>query len=138
MNQPVLEGAPEALDAPFRLRRVCSDQFDPEFGHSSAELSGGTTAGELVLKRLRTGRPKDTVLVGIKRLGDTDLQAKVAEQKKIAVRIFRIAEARCFYAAPSVINERKQSEPGSALLKPSVQASIDLKKHADLWLAFPP
>src|SRR6266446_344230 len=45
LHQAVLEGLEQSLDAPFRLRTLCRDPFDPQFAKCPSELGARPPEG---------------------------------------------------------------------------------------------
>ena len=69
LDQPVLQGAEGALDAPLGLWTVRGDPLDAQFAQGPAELRAGRLAAQLLVPRSRTGRLKNAVFIGVQSQG---------------------------------------------------------------------
>ena len=65
LHQAILQSFKQPLDTPFRLRTVGRDPFDPQFVQRSPELRAQRISPQLFGKRLRTGRSKNAVFIGV-------------------------------------------------------------------------
>ena len=65
LHQTILKSFKQPLDTPFRLRTVGRDPFNPQFVQRSPELRAQRISPQLFGKRLRTGRSKDAVFIGV-------------------------------------------------------------------------
>ncbi len=131
-DQPILEGAAEALDTAFRLRRRGGDPLDAEFGEGPADLGGIGAPAQLLLQRQRGlfRSVEDAVVIGI----DGDRYAvgrgDLAEEQEVARRILALAEDGPQDGAGGVIDGMKQDEGGAAVLQPGVMTAVHLDEHA--------
>jgi hypothetical protein len=67
LHQTALESLEQPLDAPFRLRTLRRDPFDPQFLEGSSELRACSFSAQLFRECGRPSRPEDAVFIGVMR-----------------------------------------------------------------------
>lgn len=132
--EAVLEGAPEALDTTLGLGRASADPGDAEFVEDAPDLSGQRFPGELLCQcegHFRFGL-EDLVAVAVKGEGKAASPCYSAQEQKVALGVFLLAEGGERNIAGGVVNPADKSEPGAVGAEPLVTAAVDLQEHPGL------
>jgi len=130
-GQPVLEGAPEPLDAAFGLGRSSQEELDAELLEQPSKLSRPLSAGELLVKaRFSVGRAEeDPMAIGIDGERNAFSLDRLAHQLEIPLGVFLLAKQGPGHLTRRVVDPAHQAEPGTAALEPVVATGINLQQH---------
>ena len=93
-HQPLLEGAPEALDSALGLGRKGQDGLDAQFPQSPAQLGGLALPSQLFLQgfRLLGVDGEDAVLVAVQGQRDSLGADDLPEKQEVALGVFLLPE----------------------------------------------
>ncbi len=134
-DEPILEGAEEAFNAPFGLRTGGRDPGDAKLAQHAADLGGGALPLQLLLQRpARVSCAfEDAVPIGVDGEGQAGTEGELAEDLEIAVGGFLRVEPASEHVAGGIIDERMQDEGRATLLQPGVVAAVALDEHTPAW-----
>jgi hypothetical protein len=132
-HQPVLEGAPDPLDAALRLGRAGGDRADAELRERAPDLGRPTPVGELLLEA-RGCRRCDEDRVAVVVHGDRPPVPAdgVAQDLEVARRVLLVAERRGGQRARRIVDRTQEREPRAAPTEPVVAAPVELEQQARL------
>lgn len=139
-HEAILEGAKEALDAAFPLRRRGRDPADAEFPKGPADLGLAGDAAELLIQGEREPGigAKNAMAIGVDRTGEAIAAGEAAEEEKVAMGIFLRTEDPVEYPTRSVIDGSVEDQPRSTLLEPGVLTAVHLDEEPRLRHALAP
>lgn len=141
-DEAILEGPPQALDAPFGLRRGRRNPLDVQFSEGAAELREGMgTPLQLVVDRqwpLVCLGGDDPVSISVEGDGDAMMTDGVAQDHEVAVGVFLLAEDGGGHLARCVVDRGMQDEARAAALEPVVVTPVPLEHETGLGHALTP
>jgi hypothetical protein len=141
-HQAVLQGVPEALDAPLGLGRAGRDGEDAQLLQRPPELGGLRPASQLLLQAPGDlGVPlEDAMAVAIEVQGDALGAEDLTQQQEVAVGILLLAEDGGHDLARRIVDRSKQGAAGLIGPQPVVGTAVDLQQHPRLGhpIASPP
>src|SRR3989442_4276296 len=129
-DQAVLEGAPEALDATFGLRRRSEHHLHLELGEGPAELGRLALSGQLLRGALALAvrAPEDAVPVAVHRQRHAALK-ELAQHLEVPGDVLLLAECRTEHLAGGVVNGPEQRGLRPIRAEPAMPAAIELGEH---------
>jgi len=130
-GEAILQHAPEALDAAFGLRALCSDEGDAELLQSATELSGLALAGELFVDGpvLVVAR-EDAAAIAVEGDRDPIAAQQALQQSEIALGSFRGEELGGQDFAGGVVLHTQGGEQWAATFEPVVRGAVQLDEFA--------
>jgi len=134
-DQPILEGAEQALHPSLSLRGVGWDELDVQLIEQPSELAAGQCSGQLLLYGGLFGALEDGVAIGVDGHGKAVGAADGLKQQHVSRGVFLLSEDRSHHLAGCVIYGRKEAQTGTSLLQPLMVAAIHLQEHSRLRVA---
>src|SRR5260370_18774779 len=130
-REPILQGAPEALDAAFGLGRAGLEIADAEIGEHAAEVGGILVALQL-LREAPVGVVADENIdpIAIDAQGQAVLGQQLLEDDGVPVQVLGEAEVQGRHGAGGVIDRAQQGHRGAAPLEPIKGTAVDLDELA--------
>ena len=131
-DQAILQGAPEAFNAPFSLRRMGSDEGDAEVGKHAAEMRRRLRARELLVEGpVAVVADEDIEAIAIKRQGQAVGAAEVLEQGCIAVEILVRPEPQSHDLRAGIVDGAQERQGGPTVFEPSERTAVELDEAPD-------
>ena len=135
-DKPILEGAPEPLDATLGLRGVSGDPRDAQLAQGAADLGEwARVAAELLVDGEGPGAGvigDDAVPIAVEGDGDPAGADRLAEHDEVAGGIFLRPEDRRGDLVGRIVDRALEDETGPAPFEPVVVAAIPLEEQAGL------
>lgn len=133
-DEPILQGAKDALNAALGLRTGGGHPVDPEFLQEATHLRRGARPLELFFEAPArgAGAPEDAVAVGVGGEGEAGSASELAEDVKVACGRFLIVEPAGEDLTRGIIHGGVQDESGTAVFEPGMMAAVELDEHAFL------
>jgi hypothetical protein len=130
-HEPVLTGAPQPLDAAFRLRRLGANPLDPELMNGAADLGGDMVlAAELVSEGGFARSAKDGVAVAVDGGGQPMRAAEGRQKEEVALGVLLEAEVGKADVAGGIVDGPNEDQTGAAVFHPGMVTAIDLDEQA--------
>ncbi len=123
LHQTVLQSFKEPLDTPLRLRTVRRDPFDPQFVQRSPKLRALGISPELFGKRLRTGRLKDAVFIGVMSQRTAIAPYPSLQGSQVLFRRVLLGEPPP-EATAGIIDQSDQMASRTAILQPAERRAV--------------
>src|SRR5882724_3948676 len=128
-DEAVLQGAPEAFDTAFGLRRLSGDEPDAEILEHAPEVGGVLLAAQLFLERpVPIIATEEIEAIAVERHGDAVLPACLFQHGGVAVEIFGGPEPEGERGGGGIIDEPVQGGRRPALLEPGEGAGVELSE----------
>ena len=139
-HEAILEGAEEALNPAFALRRLGGDPADAEIPEGPADLGLARGAAELLLHGEREAGigAKDALTIGVDSAGEPIAAGDVAQEQEVTVGILFRTEHTAEHLSSRIVDRAVEDEAGTAVLEPGVLAPVHLDEEARLRHALPP
>ncbi len=133
-NEPILQGAKDALNAALGLRTGGGHPVDPEFLQEASHLSRGARALELFFEApVRVaGASEDAMAIGVGGEGEARAAGELAEDVEVAGGRFRIVKPAGEDLAGRIIDGGMEDESGATVFEPGMMAAVELDEHAFL------
>lgn len=139
-DEPILEGAKEALNAALRLGGAGADPADAELVEGAADLGGGGAAVELLGQREGHARiaVKDAVAIRVGGQRPAIAADELAQEQQVAVRIFLVAEDAAKDATGRIVEGGVQHQARPALFEPGMVTAVHLDEEPRVGHALAP
>lgn len=138
-DKPAVEGAPQAFDAAFGLRRRGGDPADAELLQGAAELRWRAVEAAQLLGeggRMAGIAMEDTVPVAIDRDRTPGLLHYCAQNREVARGVFFVPKERGRHFAGGIVDSATEGKAWSPAFQPVVMAGIELDQQAFLGHTF--
>jgi hypothetical protein len=130
IDQAVLQGAEEPLDAALGLRAVRGDPFDAQLVQRAAELGPRGLTVQLLLPLHRTGSDKQAVFVGVQSQGPAVALQPAAQRAQVLFAGILLGKTGPD-AAGGVIDQGDQLQARSAIFQPAEGGTVHHHQFAE-------
>ncbi len=133
-HEAILQGAEEALDAPFSLRGLGGDPADTQFPEGAADLGFAWGATQLLLQgEWAAGvRAKDALAIGVDGAGEPIAVGEVAEEEEVAVGLLGEPEDAPEHLPRRIVDGAVEHQARAAVLEPGMVTAVHLDEEARL------
>jgi len=138
-DEPVLQRAKEAFDAPLGLRAAGGDPADAQFLQGAGDLCGRGFPGELLLEGQRGpfGPVEDPMAIAVGGDGDAFGLREPPQRHEVPAGIFFVPKRGGGDFPGRVIHDCQQGQVWATLVEPGVSTAVELDEQSCLGHALP-